>query len=259
MITYSQNDPRWKNVKLGSCSNTIGSAGCKITCLGMFAGMTPEAVNKIMPYVDGCLVEDTTAAKVLGLEFSGRTTSPHSEFGLCIAETDHYAKKGFPQHFFIYDSKTKLRIDPLDLNPVPEENNYNIVSYRLFKPLIVNETMDKDFVKVISDLCGENYGENINESEQKNAAKILKNIKDYIVKSVGFENSLTEEHKLRIADAIKYGATIEEIRNENIKLQSDVESLTSELKKSKEMAAGGIIEMTFIDLLRELKNRIIRF
>ena len=48
----SQNDPRWKDIKLGfSTSVTIGSQGCALTCLAMMATgygykETPETLNK---------------------------------------------------------------------------------------------------------------------------------------------------------------------------------------------------------------------
>lgn len=254
MITYySQIDPRWKNIKLGTCADTIGQSGCKITCLGMFSGKTPEEVNKIMPYVNGCLTDDATAAKELGLEFQGRVKVAPVGFGWCIAETDHYAKKGVPQHFFVYDADTKNRVDPLDLNPVPEVNNYNIVSYRLYKPLIKEETtMDKDFVKAVSDLCGEDFGANLNESEQKEAAKKLSAVKVNI-------KTLEETNSLLTEKVNEYGSKLEELTNQNVICKANQVILEEELVKAKELASGGLIEMTFLDLLRELKNRIIRF
>jgi len=254
MITYySQIDPRWKNIKLGTCADTFGQSGCKITCLGMFSGKTPEEVNKIMPYVNGCLTDDATAAKALGLEFQGRVKVAPAGFGWCVAETDHYAKKSVPQHFFVYDADTKNRVDPLDLNPVPEVNNYNIVSYRLYKPLIKEETtMDKDFVKAVSDLCGEDFGANLNEAEQKEATKKLNAIK---VKT----KTLEEANGLLTDKVNEYGSKLEELTNQNALCQANTVVLQEELVKAKELATGGLIEMSFLDLLRELKNRIIRF
>jgi len=48
MKIFSQIDPLWKNDKLGSCSDTIGTSGCKITCYGMIADKTPQEINKIL-------------------------------------------------------------------------------------------------------------------------------------------------------------------------------------------------------------------
>lgn len=253
MITkYSQIDPRWKNIKLGTCSDTIGQSGCKITCLGMLSGKTPEEVNKIMPYVNGCLTDDATAAEALGLEFQGRVKVAPVGFGWCIAETNHYAKEGVPQHFFVYDADTKIRVDPLDLNPVPEVNNYNIVSYRLFKPLSNETKMNKEFVKIVSELCGESYGESLNESEQKDAAKRL-------------EAEKVKMQTVREASAVLFetvqerDAKIMSLTDSNKLYQANIELLEQQLAQAQKLSSYGIMDVPLVDLLRELKNRIIRF
>jgi hypothetical protein len=33
MIYFSQNDPQWKNVKIGKSNSTLGSYGCTISCI----------------------------------------------------------------------------------------------------------------------------------------------------------------------------------------------------------------------------------
>lgn len=175
MTYYSQKDQRWANERLGTCSDTIKQSGCKITCLASFAGITPSEVNKRIPYVSGCLTNDETAAKALGLSFDGKTTvKPNHD---CIAETDHYKTKGVPQHFFILLADGRC-VNPLDLNPVPKKNPYKIVSYRLFKPLIKEETMEKSFVEAIEKLVGKDYGDNLNEKEQVDAARKLQDVKE---------------------------------------------------------------------------------
>ena len=40
--------------------------------------------------------------------------------------------------------------------------------------------MEKEFVKAVSDLTGEDYGSNLNENEQKDAAKKLENVKNVL-------------------------------------------------------------------------------
>lgn len=253
MITkYSQIDPRWKNIKLGTCSDTIGQSGCKITCLGMLSCKTPEEVNKIIPYINGCLTDDSTAAEALGLEFQGRVKVAPVGFGWCIAETDHYAKKGVPQHFFVYNADSKERIDPLDLNPVPELNNYNIVSYRLFKPLSSKTEMNKEFVKIVSELCGESYGENLNESEQKDAANKLEAVK--------VKMKTISDASAALYDTVQdYTSKISSLTDSNKLYKSNIELLEQQLAQAQKLSSYGIMDAPLIDLLRELKNRIIRF
>lgn len=135
MNYYSQKDPRWASETLGTCKGTIGKIGCKTTCLAMIAGIRPDIVNdKLLLegcYQKGCHSVDALCAETLDLEYYGRETNPPNY--ACIAETNHYASKGVPQHFFILLPSGK-KIDPLHKNPRPAKNNYKVVSYRLFKP-----------------------------------------------------------------------------------------------------------------------------
>jgi hypothetical protein len=259
MIYYSQKDNRWANVKLGTCSDTIAKSGCKITCLASFAGITPPEANKIIPYVNGCLTNDQTAAKALGLEYDGKsTTRPSYE---CIVETDFYKSKGVPQHFFILTPEG-LAVDPLDLEPKPKKNPYNIVSYRLFKPLIKEEPMNEEFAKAVGDVCGEDYGKNLNDGEQKEAAKKLKEVKE----KLGWCNQL-ELTNARLLEnngelSVKLSAQ-ETLLKEYIAqagtCEPELKTCRENLRVQTEKANGGLVEMSFTDLLRELKNRIIKF
>lgn len=135
MKFYSQKDPKWSKEKLGTCTDTIGQSGCKISCYGMFAEKNPSEVNKILKekkgYTSGCLTSDAIDLPLLGLKFEGRVYPPIIPNKICIAETDHYKKVGVKQHFFIFSPSDNKRVDPLDLKPDWEENNYRIVSYRI--------------------------------------------------------------------------------------------------------------------------------
>lgn len=54
--------------------------------------------------------------------------------------------------------------------------------------IIEDETMNKDFIKAIEALTGKNYGDNLNEKEQEEAAKELKRVQESI-------KTLKEENK----------------------------------------------------------------
>lgn len=233
MTYYSQKDPRWASERIGTCPNeTIGKSGCKITCLASFCGKTPSEVNKIIPYVSGCLTEDVSAAKALGLQLLGKTTvKPDFD---CIAETDHFKIIGVSQHFFILLVDGRC-VDPLDAIPVPKKNPYRIVSYRLFKPLLVKAPMEKEFIKAISELTGEDYGSNLNENEQKDAAKRIKEIQK-------------EREELR--------KTLETLDSENNNIEKELEKLEREvltlrdnLRIQTEKAAEGIAVYGAIEIL----------
>lgn len=52
-VLLSQNDPRWKNIPLGTSRSSIGQGGCTITCIAMKFGLDPKFVNERLNAVDG--------------------------------------------------------------------------------------------------------------------------------------------------------------------------------------------------------------
>lgn len=80
-------------------------------------------------YQNGCMISDDLAAKSLGVEFDGRTTTMPTF--MCIAETDNYKSSGVPQHFFVWLGQGNMIMDPL--TGTIKTNNYHIISFRLFK------------------------------------------------------------------------------------------------------------------------------
>lgn len=69
-MIYSQHDPKWGKIQLGTGPTTIDQEGCFITCLAMICGKTPDEVNTILRdnggYVNG-KVSWYPASKLLGL------------------------------------------------------------------------------------------------------------------------------------------------------------------------------------------------
>lgn len=128
----SQRDPKWGINRLGTCSDTIFQSGCVITSLAMLANTTPDEVNELFikkkGYTDGCIVIWTQAAKLLDLKYSPVTSK--AVFYPCIAETDFYAKRGVPQHFFVLLEDGTI-LDPLDRSgSKPKKNIYPIKNFR---------------------------------------------------------------------------------------------------------------------------------
>ena len=137
MILFSQKDRRWTNRTIGKTKLLLGRFGCLITSIGMLVEKRPDEVNDTLTRNNcfssaGELYCDQ-AAKVFGREYEKTLFAP--DFA-CIAETDHFAKEGYLQHFFVYLTGSNIA-DPLDgkikLNP------YNIVSYRIFKENAVDK------------------------------------------------------------------------------------------------------------------------
>lgn len=133
MIAFKQGDPRWRNIKLGTCpTDTIGTSGCFITCLGCFLDKQPDEVNKLLTdqggYSGGCLLITSKACEILGMTYGGKLKNSTNVVYPCIGETDHFAPN-VPQHFFVMLSATEI-LDPLDGRE--KVNPYKVVSYRLF-------------------------------------------------------------------------------------------------------------------------------
>lgn len=119
--------------------------------------------------------------------------------------------------------------------------------------VIKEETnMNKDFVKVVSDLCEEEFGDNLNESEQADAAKKLEAVK---VKM----KTVSEASAALYSTVQDYTSKITSLTDSNKLYQANIELLDQQLAQARVMASCGIMDVSFIDLLRELKNRIIRF
>ena len=135
MSYYSQKS--YPHVNLGLCNVSIAQDGCFLTSfcnllheLGIIE-IDPIEFNKIAFHSGGCMANAPEWAKMYNLLYEKTTRIPDK---ICIIETNAFKDLGFPQHFCLYNPKTKKRVDPLDLNPEWETNTYNIVSYRVFTP-----------------------------------------------------------------------------------------------------------------------------
>jgi len=106
--------------------------------------MTPPEVNNLLRdnggYSNGCLVNSDRAAELLGIEYNGKTTDYQTS--VCIAETGDWGG----QHFFVWLGNGHI-IDPLI--GYETTNNYNIKSFRLFKPKGGNMN-ERDWARGIS-------------------------------------------------------------------------------------------------------------
>lgn len=129
---YSQRDPRWADKNLPKSTLTLKGYGCYISSLCMLAqSLTPsELADHQECFVNGGLADTNAICRVLGITYLGKSATPAKE-GACIAVTDKYAKSGIPTHFYVKLANGQ-RVDPYDLTPVPETDDFNIIEYRLF-------------------------------------------------------------------------------------------------------------------------------
>lgn len=134
---YSQKS--YPKVKLGTCSDTIAQSGCIITSACNLlkrmdiADITPDKMNALAKangwYSQGCLLDLADLAAHFGCKYVKQIKAPKD---VCMFETNYYKKVGVPQHFCLINPASGKRLDPLDLEPSWEANNYPIVSYRIF-------------------------------------------------------------------------------------------------------------------------------
>jgi len=147
MRNWCQKDGRWKDLKIGNTDLTMENYGCLITSLAILDGRTPkeilEILNRSSAFNDKGMLYSDIASKALGFSYKGKhKESPKYE---CVAETNHWAYLRIPQHFFVWNPDGTI-VDPLDGQM--KTNNYEVVSYRLFKKKSPNE-LPKKPVKVI--------------------------------------------------------------------------------------------------------------
>ncbi len=127
---WCQSDPRWGALKIGETNLTLAKDGCYIVSISMLLNKTPDIVLAILNRnrcfnAKGELINDLVA-RVLKMKYSYTAENPNK---ICICETNHYIKVGFPQHFFVNLNNGSIN-DPL--TGTTKKNPYNIVSYRLW-------------------------------------------------------------------------------------------------------------------------------
>ena len=138
MILLSQKDLRWSKIQLGTCkSETIGSAGCLITCIAMMLDTTPDWVNLMAVYYKGCLLNSKATAETLGMEYSAIRNRPVRY--PCIAEVKVLKN----QHFVVVDGNKQY--DPW----TGKVGNYKILSYRNISSKIKGDDINESIVRAL--------------------------------------------------------------------------------------------------------------
>jgi hypothetical protein len=135
---FSQRDKKWATKKLGFGTTTFYGYGCAITSITNLhkfftdSNLTPLEINEIAKNCGaftGDMLNFGILANKLGYKYEKLSKKPKIR---CIIETNFYKKVGVQQHFVFFNPENGKRIDSLDEVPSWEENNYPIVSYRVF-------------------------------------------------------------------------------------------------------------------------------
>lgn len=131
MLLYSQKDPAYDRLKLGASKLTIHGYGCFVCSLATLYQKTPQELLKIPNAISdqGYLRSALIARECGGAALPATATAPD---GWCVAMTTKFKDIGYPTHFFLFNSKTKQQLDPLDFPMLPEPLSYYISEYRPF-------------------------------------------------------------------------------------------------------------------------------
>jgi len=246
MKIYSQ---KWYSDKLGTCTTTIKASGCFISCLSMLAEIEPPEVNKLLTknggYSNGCMLLSEKAAEILGLEYKGKVVKDPKT--LCVAETNYYKNRGFPQHFFIYNQGDM--VDPLDNNPEWRGCSYPIVSYRLFSNKnnmsemykvdsklrnAIEKITGKDYKKMDTEKLQEKAGEDLEKEVNliKLSGKVCEDVGEELEKITKLnrqliidQDKINEAHDLELERVIKslteeYNTLLDELQSKNEKFKN---------------------------------------
>lgn len=136
MNFYSQRDPAFKNQKLGKSTLTVDGYGCFLCSIATLYQKSPaELLAVTAAFDDQGILNSGILATFCGGSAGAKVTEPPE--GWCIAQTDHYASKGFTQHFFCVNVQTKEQIDPLAFPATIAPLTFAIQSYRPFSNVML--------------------------------------------------------------------------------------------------------------------------
>ena len=178
-----QNDKKWKDIKLGTSSDTIGRSGCLLTCYAMIAtdcgkAQTPPMMNQCFInancYTNGALLSSDSLEKVFpDIKYIGNENytgikqiqdlTNGGKFVIIEVDYDSNPSNGKQTHFILArwsDGKNIFCDDPL-FGDVSLFDRYKAMSIiKLIKydrnapqtPQIEDKMTDKEFIKSIIEL-----------------------------------------------------------------------------------------------------------
>jgi hypothetical protein len=142
LVHISQQDPKWKDTKLGNSSLTIGSYGCALTCVAMYLSgfdhpEDPASLNTKLKnkggFVDAAIVWGAVSAiyptvKYKNLILCRDTDAPIDMIGNAVfagqpvlLEVDHSPKPGLQTHWVVAYQKAGKDFLVLDPWPYPPD------------------------------------------------------------------------------------------------------------------------------------------
>ena len=247
MENLSQRDSRWKDIKIGNSTSSIGNYGCTITAIAMLADTTPDVVNAFLTAVNGFSVDRIIWNKInetkLGLTFPdmGRQYA-YNDVAVreaieknsgCLVEVDFDGVVATPsdRHWVLYIGNHQL-IDPWDGKTKPTS------SYPLVKGYAIIQK----------------------NNEQDNLSSSEENILQFLREQNADEGKVREAFgaltdKIALQSQIQtLGEKILSLETSHNDLQKQVDDLS--LKLSEEEKSGAYWQSEAITAKKDLENEL---
>lgn len=111
------------------------------------------------------------------------------------------------KNHFAYDGEAKAAKYPL------YNTDNSTPAYTVTTETLEKKPMEKELVKILSEICGKDFGKDLNESEQKDAVKKLKEIKEEISQNQLLEqtNQSLYKENIRLTDKVNALQTKEQV------------------------------------------------
>ncbi len=144
LVRYSQQDPQWRNDKIGGGPDTIGYVGCALTCVSMYISgwgfsETPGTLNKKLTarggFIDEAIVWGSVTGiypqvKSAGLTVCGNNDAPLAQIDSYLAagnpvvvEVDFKPEPGLQTHWVLITARKDGDYVIQDPWPNPPETN----------------------------------------------------------------------------------------------------------------------------------------
>lgn len=261
MTPLSQRDVRWKDIKIGKSTSSIGNYGCTLTCLAMLAGTTPDVVNTELTRVGGFLVNRIIWQKInetnLPLEFpdmgrayaydNDRVLEAINKNGGCLVEVDFDGIISTPndRHWVLYIGNQRC-IDPWTGNEVATSK------YPLRKGFCVINIKEVDMLsdeqKRILDFIGDRSEGDVREAfgaladlkllqdKVKQTETEMNSLKQQIGELTNSVKSLSESLEAEKISLDNYQTVLKTANSKIVNLEKQLETKVAEVEAVREVS-----------------------
>lgn len=233
MKIYSQNNPQWKDDKIGKSRSTIGRFGCTLTCVGMLINKTPNEVNTALTLVGGFNADLIVWSKIQAAfpslkhirrgKFNDMSyiETYVDKYGACLVEVDFDGIVASPadMHWVVYIPGGKLW-DPWD------GKEYSRARYKIIKGFSSFEILESSIIPTMPTWVKGYFTEKgIDLDNEGDSRSKLGEIFDGAKKYTEAEKARAKAEKdlaEKEGDVAKWEKNYQTLSNENKRLSDDL-------------------------------------